>query len=381
METQISQILSDSQTDEYLLIEQISNLAEQHGPVAYRELLRQLVGKDYPAEKAERFWNAALSMRRESCDDGCDYRGVRSSLLSYLFLRAGEIRDPRIIEADDLAGYRHASVTDGLTGLYHQTYFKAHLKQLVDRLGSNSRQGFAVVMFDLDHFKQYNDRCGHLAGDEALRQVAHILVQSIRQGDVAARYGGEEFALVLHRLNRPQAAMVAERIRRTVEQFAFQNQDRLDRGNLTISGGLAFYPTEANSALDLLDCADKRLYKAKQRRNTVYPLNQDQRRAQRLPMHSLVEYTLEENASYRPGLSRDLSATGMTLACDSAPAPGSRIQLRFSQPFWPANCQAEGTVCHVQEPAGEKLVRIGLQFADEEWVGQLLPGRNLGTGR
>lgn len=374
METLIQQILSEDGRDEGRLVERINDLATAHGTRAYRETLRQLVGKDFPDETARQYWQDALALQRDDCRSDCRLRGVRSNLMNYLFQVVGAFRDPRIIEADDLAGYRHASVTDGLTGLYHQTYFKGHLEQLVERLAGDGRQGFAVVMFDLDHFKQYNDRCGHLAGDQALRQVAQILVQSIRQGDIAARYGGEEFALVLHRLNRPQAAMVAERIRRSIEAHPFDGEDRLDRGSLTISGGLAFYPDEAGSALDLLDRADRRLYKAKQCRNTIFPLNQDQRRAQRLPMHSLVEYTLGDSATYRTALSRDLSPKGMTLACDVEPQPGSLMRLRFSQPYWPANFQTRGMVCNVQKSLGEKLVRVGLQFEDETEVRHLLSG-------
>lgn len=366
MQHAIHNLLAENQADDRALVEQLGRLANQHGEPVYREALQQLVGKDFPPELAARYWQEALQLQSRDCRPDCSYRGVRSSLLSYLFQVVGAIRDPRIIEADELASYRHASVTDGLTGLYHQTYFKAHLEQLVQRLQRDSSQGFALVMFDLDHFKQFNDRCGHLAGDQALRQVAEILQQSIRQGDLAARYGGEEFALILHRLNRPQAAMVADRIRQAVEDFAFAGQEKLDRGNLTVSGGLAYFPGDGDSARELLQLADERLYRAKQRRNIIFPLNQDQRRTRRQPLHSMVEYALGEASTFRPALSRDLSATGMALACDAEPQPGTRLEVKFRQPFWPCDYVTSGVVRNIAPSRDGRLTRVGLQFEETE---------------
>jgi len=361
MQATVSDILTQTQQNERHLVEQIEQLAVDNGPGVYSETLHQLVGKDFPAEQARRYWQESLKLSRIGCKPDCNYRGVRSSLLSYLFQVAGEIRDPRVIEADDLAGYRHASITDGLTGLHHQAYFKAHLNQLVERL-QGTGQGFAVVMLDLDHFKQFNDRCGHLAGDQALRQVAEILLKSIRQGDLAVRYGGEEFALILYRLNRPQAAMVTERIRKTIEVFPFPGQEKLDRGNLTISGGIVFYPEDCATSTELIRLADERLYRAKQARNAIYPFNQDQRQARRHPLHSLVELTIEENGTIHPALSRDLSCDGITLDCATDLPPGTRLLVHFRQPFWPCDLAVPCIVCHIQPDRKSQLLRVGLQF-------------------
>lgn len=364
MKGEIAQILSESRRDEAQLATRLDALAAQNGEATYQEILLQLVGKNFPAPLAARYWREALAQRANRCQDGCAYTGVRSSLLGYLFQVVGEIHDPRIIEADDLAGFRHASVTDGLTGLYHQTYFKAHLEQLTERLQGQRGQGLAVVMLDLDHFKQYNDRCGHLAGDTALRQVAATIHGCIRQGDLAARYGGEEFALVLHRLNLPQACMVVERIRQTIEAFPFNGEERLDRRCLTISGGIAIHPDDGVSALDLLQQADERLYQAKLRRNTIFPLNCDQRRTRRFPFQSVVEYAVNAQGPLHTGMSRDLSATGITLACENALPLGSELELHFHQPFWPADCCTKALVRNAGPSRDGLLTRVGLQFEE-----------------
>lgn len=364
MKSEVARILSESRRDEIQLATRLDALAARAGEDTYREILLQLVGKQFPAPLAARYWREALTQRANRCQDGCAYTGVRSSLLGYLYQVVGEIDDPRIIEADDLAGVRHASVTDGLTGLYHQSYFKAHLQQLTERLHGQRGQGLAVVMLDLDHFKQYNDRCGHLAGDAALRQVAATLQHCIRQGDLAARYGGEEFALILHRLNLPQACMVVERIRQTIEAFPFAGEERLDRRCLTISGGIAIHPEDGTSALELLQCADERLYQAKQRRNTIFPLNRDQRRARRHPRQSVVAYRLGKTRRLRTGLSRDLSATGMTLACENPLPLGAEVELHFQQPFWPVDCRTRAVVCNAGPSRDGLLTRVGVQFAE-----------------
>jgi diguanylate cyclase (GGDEF)-like protein len=362
MQSQITRLLNETRRDETSLVAQIEALAGANGENVYQEVLRQLVGKDFPPAQATRYWHDALARRANLCDIRCAYSGVRSSLLGYLFQVAGEIQDPRIVEAEDLEGFRHASVTDGLTGLHHQTYFKAHLEQLADRLHDHPGQGLAVVMLDLDHFKQYNDRCGHLAGDVALRQVAETLLSCTRQGDLAARYGGEEFALILHRLNLPQACMVVERIRRAIESFPFSGQERLDSRCLTVSGGIAVHPDDGVTALELLQQADERLYRAKQRRNTIFPLNRDQRRARRHQFQSVVEYRIAPGRGFHTGLSRDLSITGLTLACDGAPDPGTPLELRFRRPFWPADCRTSAVVRNAGPSRDGLLNRIGLQF-------------------
>src|SRR5262249_4497401 len=104
------------------------------------------------------------------------------------------------------------AVTDGLTGLYNHRYLQEQLHNAVER---SLRSGVPVglLMIDVDHFKKYNDRNGHPAGDEALRTVARLISEDRRQVDVVARYGGEEFAIVLYDNGRKEATEIAEKIR------------------------------------------------------------------------------------------------------------------------------------------------------------------------
>jgi len=117
-------------------------------------------------------------------------------------------------------------------------------------------------MLDLDHFKEFNDRFGHPAGDEALRVFAHLLQSSIREPDVAARYGGEEFAVIFYDMQPEHAEGLAERLRREIQDTVV----RLGGGSirLTASFGVAVWPRDGRTPEALLDAVDRALYAAKQ---------------------------------------------------------------------------------------------------------------------
>ncbi|MBN2356853.1 diguanylate cyclase [candidate division KSB1 bacterium] len=157
---------------------------------------------------------------------------------------------------------RELAVTDGLTGLYNYRYFKEYLDQEMRR--AQRHQLFvSLLMLDIDFFKHYNDNHGHVAGDEVLRTIARLIKGNIRSIDVAARYGGEEFAIVLPETNKRSAMIVAEKVRLLVEQHVFAKQERQPDGNLTVSIGLASFPSDAKNSEEMVKCADQRLYRAK----------------------------------------------------------------------------------------------------------------------
>jgi diguanylate cyclase (GGDEF)-like protein len=150
------------------------------------------------------------------------------------------------------------AVTDGLTGLYNQRYFKQRLSEEVTR--ATEVGGHLTLLFcDLDHFKGYNDRLGHTAGDRALSAMGTVLLRSIRQVDLAARYGGEEFTVILIDTTAAGALDVAERIRAEVAALDLGSPDR----GLTVSIGVASFPTDAILTEELIDKADWAMYLAK----------------------------------------------------------------------------------------------------------------------
>jgi diguanylate cyclase (GGDEF)-like protein len=161
------------------------------------------------------------------------------------------------------------AVTDGLTGLYNHRYFHEQLQQSVER-SMRSGTSTALLMIDVDHFKKYNDRQGHPAGDEALRTVARLISEERRTVDVVARYGGEEFAILLHDVARSTAVELAEKIRARVAVAPIAHAEKQPLGKLTVSIGVASCPQDGQTAEALLEAADVALYRAKKSgRDTV----------------------------------------------------------------------------------------------------------------
>ena len=116
---------------------------------------------------------------------------------------------------------------------------------------------------DIDHFKNYNDKNGHMEGDNLLRSLAQLITDSLRESDMLFRFGGEEFVILFSDTAKDDAIMVAERIRQKVADFVFPFEEKQPNGDLTISVGVAFAPIDATEKQSLLEIADERLYKAK----------------------------------------------------------------------------------------------------------------------
>lgn len=165
------------------------------------------------------------------------------------------------------------SITDPLTAVPNRRHLFARLEM---ELARALRFGTPVsfLMVDIDHFKKLNDAAGHRAGDITLREVADVLSSHIRKVDTIARYGGEEFALILPQSTKAEAAEVAEKLRRAVEQKFFTFAQSQPGGRVTLSIGVSAFPHDADTQNDLVDAADSALYASKRGgRNLVTAFN------------------------------------------------------------------------------------------------------------
>lgn len=150
---------------------------------------------------------------------------------------------------------------DGLTGLYNHRYFQEQLAKDFLRAQRYS-QPLACVLFDIDHFKNFNDTYGHQTGDVILKSMGDLILGSIRESDLAARYGGEEFALILYYTHKESALEVSERLRRIIAAYDFHNGS--EPLHITISAGVASFPhASITDPGKLIAFADKALYMAK----------------------------------------------------------------------------------------------------------------------
>jgi diguanylate cyclase (GGDEF)-like protein len=153
------------------------------------------------------------------------------------------------------------SITDSLTGLFNRKHLMETLTTEVNRSARYERP-FAVLMIDIDHFKQYNDTFGHPAGDEVLKKMADIFGNTLRGSDYAARYGGEEFLIMLPESGTENGMDAGERLRNRVAEESFHSDGR--DFAITISVGVAICPEHGDKPETLISAADTALYKAKE---------------------------------------------------------------------------------------------------------------------
>jgi diguanylate cyclase (GGDEF)-like protein len=158
----------------------------------------------------------------------------------------------------------HIAETDPLTGVYNRRKFD---ELMVKCLGSSEKM--SLILLDVDHFKKLNDTHGHQAGDRVLIKVAEVSNACLGEGQYLARYGGEEFGIILPGADTDEALSVAERVRRSIEEFHFPIRGCLP-GYVRASLGVSTYPKQAESVVTLIEAADKALYQAKENgRNRV----------------------------------------------------------------------------------------------------------------
>ncbi len=173
-----------------------------------------------------------------------------------------ELAQADLIKANEDLEY--LSFHDNLTALYNRRYFMTTLKHHFDDAFRQNKR-VSLMMIDIDYFKAINDRFGHTAGDDALKELGRVLSNTIRGGDIAARWGGEEFAVFMPSTNRQEALYLAGRIQQVLEEVTFKVVNRL-----TVSIGVSEYDGE-DTIKSWLDRTDRALYKAKDKgRNCVH---------------------------------------------------------------------------------------------------------------
>lgn len=182
-----------------------------------------------------------------------DHLRISQSVLKFI--------DEGNIEAGYHSELHESTIRDTLTGLYNRRHAMAVLETELAKARRDDGYGLALVILDLDFFKDINDEHGHLAGDGVLKQLARIASERIRGGDTLARIGGEEFALILPDTGEHEARGLAEEIRHAVEQATFPIEGEDHR--ITLSAGVAGWTAGMKRVGDLLSAADGQLYRAK----------------------------------------------------------------------------------------------------------------------
>jgi diguanylate cyclase (GGDEF)-like protein len=190
--------------------------------------------------------------------DGSKYRQIDlqilAILISMLEMTHNNIKNYKTLE--------ELSYTDSMTGLYNYRYFYKRFTEEVFRAKRFSRK-LALVIFDIDDFKVYNDTYGHQAGDFLLKQLGELLSLTVRSIDVVSRYGGDEFCVIMPESDQDECFKFMERLRKAIMSYSFKDESVGQEHNVTVSLGGAIYPHDARTVDRIIYCADMALLKAK----------------------------------------------------------------------------------------------------------------------
>ncbi|TKJ31977.1 hypothetical protein CEE39_06535 [bacterium (candidate division B38) B3_B38] len=256
-------LLKDNFFDQGSISSRLEEIYEQTGGEVYSELLDLLTNKKFSEEEALRHWFSIMEHRVELNNKLGRDVGLMVALLDYFFNVKSYMKSPKLIEINDFLQIEHSANTDGLTGLFNQCFFKLSLKREIERSKRHNLKT-SLIFFDMDNFKRVNNLFGHLEGDHVLSDVGKIIRSNVREFDLPARYGGDEFSIILPNTNKEEAFRVASRITSDIDQYCSSSQKFKEKSlRLTISCGIASYPDDVHSAEELLNFADKALYKAK----------------------------------------------------------------------------------------------------------------------
>ncbi len=166
-----------------------------------------------------------------------------------------------LIKSRDFELQYKLATTDGLTELYNHRYFQEQIRMQVEQ-SKRYNTSFSLIIIDIDFFKKFNDTFGHQSGDAVLREVAQTLKRNVRATDIVCRYGGEEMSIILPNTSKDEAFSTAQKICERVASKRFKLFSGKET-NVTISLGVSTFPADGESAVDIIEAADKRLYNAK----------------------------------------------------------------------------------------------------------------------
>lgn len=217
---------------------------------------------------------------------------------------------------------------DGLTGIFNKRYLTHRLAEEM-RQARERASSVSVFIFDLDNFKSYNDRSGHVAGDRLLQKLSRLVLENVRKDTIVGRYGGEEFLVIFPGARREQALAAAENVRQAIAAHEFPFGFDQPLGFVSISGGVAECPVDGDDAATLVRAADDALYRAKREgRNRVLA-------------HEPVYMGSEEAQAPSAGAAGDAVAVvvvdgpaprGAQIAADFTPAPGTLLAIASVTP-------------------------------------------------
>jgi diguanylate cyclase (GGDEF)-like protein len=220
-----------------------------------QQFLQGLVGREFSEEECINHWGGILARQNQLVEKLGRPVTLGTAAVDY-FGELGILRNPVLLEYEELKQLRYNAATDPLTGLANRRMFEEFLNQEIIR-ANRYTSSFALLALDLRNFKSVNDLYGHAVGDDVLRSVARSSLETIRGSDIPCRTGGDEFTILLPQAERPGSEILAERIARRFEGYA---RPLAPNAPVGIDYGIAIFPEDGHGATSLLAAADRSLY-------------------------------------------------------------------------------------------------------------------------
>jgi len=376
----IIEFMKNRGQDEEQFLCDLEKIAAKEGDLVFPVLLNVFTQLEFSDEEAKEIWEGILEHRKHMSASLSRQVNLLTSICDYFLTVKKAFTYPKVVELKVFEEANHYSKCDHLTGLYNRGYFEEALSNEISRAKRYGTE-FSLLFMDIDNFKQVNDTVGHLAGDLALKKISKLLKSEKRAEDIAARYGGEELVLVLPETGKANALIKAERIRQRVEELALSLNGQ--SFNVTLSGGVATYPRDAETSTELIEAADKALYRAKSEgKNQIHLYSSDKRQFVRVDfagpvsIHRLGQWVAQAQSS---GTGKDLSLSGMLFESENSMELGTRLQLQVPIPSLESPIILIGTVVRV-EALSDKIYDIGVSFVqirgrEQKEIVRFLKGR------
>lgn len=362
MRDTLIQCLSEDYQNEREFLRSFQQVLDKEGDMAYPVLLNILTHLDFSVQEAKDHWVHILYHQKKMGDMLNRPVSLATAVCDFFSYISKDLKTPKVVEMSTFEETEKSAKLDGLTGLFNRGHFNETLTGELNR-SQRYEDTFSLIFFDLDNFKTLNDTVGHQAGDLALKKVAQILVDAKRVEDTAARYGGEELILILPQTPKIKALVIAERIRKRVEEMDLQFQGESFR--LTISGGVASYPMDATEQELLLRCADRAVYEAKaQGKNKIVLHTPTKRQYVRIDLAGEVRFKETVSNDSLTGKSKNVSVSGLLFESQRPLRLGTEIVMEIPiDPDHPS-LQLRGRVLRV-ESTGLSF-DIGVAFLGSE---------------
>ncbi|MCD4677039.1 MAG: diguanylate cyclase [Desulfobacula sp.] len=351
--------------DDDNFIDELNKIVRKNGQDTYQAIIQILTDLDLEPGEAKKCWVDIIA-HRENISNALDRKISLITAISDYF---GSFKKPlqkhKIVEIHAYEKVIKESTNDHLTGLFNKVYLQNALAQHIS-LAKRHNTDLSVLFLDIDDFKEINDTFGHSSGDAVLKTVADTISRELRTSDTAARFGGDEFVILMPNTYKMNALLLSERLRKIIKRKTITIKDKSLQ--ITVSGGVAGFPVDAQKAENLLNLADSALYRAKGAgKNKISLFKDDKRRFLRIKFTSTIKIKQLgfNHTRILSGISKDIAIGGILFE-NKEPLPiGVKIQVSIPIAKDSDPLLLIGTIVRV-EAFGEHKYDIGMILSFKE---------------